>query len=192
MGGNNMDIKENYKEIIDRNKINFIKVKFDDELIKRITDLTNRVIEAKKGEFHHKVDGNKEFDRFYTGFLGEAAIEQVFGVETIDWSCGNSKKYNVPDLRKIGLEVGVKTSELYNFPIIFKENNYPQIINIRANNCIYICGLATVEVLNKYQDDKLILSPNLRKKGTKTGFYGFDSLISLKGINNINELRQLI
>ena len=41
----------------------------------------------------------------------------------------------------------------------------------------YICGLATVEVLNKYQSLDLILSPSLRKRGTKTGFYGFHKLI---------------
>ena len=53
---------------------------------------------------------------------------------------------------------------------------------------IYICGLAIVDVLNTYQDDKLILSPYLRKKGTKTGFYGFSSLIPLADVKDINEL----
>lgn len=178
-----------YKRIVGANKENYIRVKIDDDIIEKIKELTYRVVIEKQKEFHHKFDGNKEYKRFYTGFLGEAAIEKFFGINIIDWSYGDSKKYDVADLSKIGLKIGIKTSEVYNFPIIFKHNTYPQIINIRyGSNVIFICGLATVDILNCYQNDELILSPALRRKGTKTGFYGFNELISLKGITDINEL----
>ena len=37
---------------------------------------------------------------------------------------------------------------------------------------IYVCGLATVDVLNKYQSTGLIKNSKLKARNTKTGFMG--------------------
>lgn len=180
-----------YKDIVGRNKYKYLKVIINDKKIARIKQLVIAVINKKQLEPHHQIDKNKEFNRFYTGFLGEAAIEALLHTDKIiDWSCGNSNDYNVPDLLKIGINAGIKTADIYNFPVIFKKNTYPQIINIRYGyNTVFICGLATTNVLNTYQNDDLILSPFLRKRGTKTGFYGFDQLLSFN--NGLKKLQQV-
>lgn len=101
----------------------------------------------------------KKEKRIITGLLGKYALEQVLGIEIIDWSIGKSKDFNKPDIPEY--EVGIKTVEYGKFPIIFKKNDYPQIICIvkKDENTVYVCGLGEVDVLNEYQDDDLIISP---------------------------------
>lgn len=98
---------------------------------------------------------------------------------------------SIPDIP--GYRVGIKTVERDKFPIIFKDNSYPQIICIKStkyNNLIFVCGLATSNVLNNYQDDDLILDPNLRARGTKTGFYGFEQLVPIKSLNDLSTYKK--
>ena len=79
--------------------------------------------------------------------------------------------------------LNTKTVEKEKFPVIFRKSYKPEIIVVKQSDRVfYICGLATVEVLNKYQSIDLILSPSLRKRGTKTGFYGFHKLVRPDGI----------
>lgn len=122
----------------------------------------------------HQVDNQKEIKRNITGQMGELAVEKYLGIQFVDWSVGNSEKYNVPD---IGIKnVGVKTVEYGKMPVVLKNPGYPEIICVRKENTVYIAGLATPEILMKYQDDNLILDENLRKRNVKTGFYGFSEL----------------
>ena len=117
-------------------------------------------------------------------------MEKYFGVKFTDWSVGDSSVYNHADMSALGLNVGIKTSELYKFPVIHKKAYRPEFICIRrAYSTVIICGLATPEVLNACQDDSLILSPYLRQKGTKTGFYGFDRLITVRSLSEISDCR---
>lgn len=140
-------------------------------------------------QFVIKIDGKNEYKRYYTGMLGEAALEELLGIEIIDWTIGDSSNYHTPDIPN--LKIGIKTVEYGKFPIIFKSNYYPQIINIRTSkDTVFICGLATVETLNKYQSDDLIISPLLRKRGTKTGFYGFNELIPFKTLDELKKTRK--
>ena len=114
-----------------------------------------------------------------------------FHIHIIDWTIGYSGLYHIPDIP--GYRVGIKTVERDKFPIIFKDNSYPQIICIKStkyNNLIFVCGLATSNVLNNYQDDDLILDPNLRARGTKTGFYGFEQLVPIKSLNDLSTYKK--
>ena len=155
----------------------FKEIIVPDEKVDRINNLVGNVVKAKASEQHHKVDGNQENKRFYTGFLGEAAVEVLLGRDVIDWSVGNSRIYNVPDINIDGKKVGVKTVEHGKFPVIFVKNSYPQIICVKTDiNRVLICGLASQEILNKYQSSSLIIDPRLRNRGVKTGFYGFEYL----------------
>lgn len=121
----------------------------------------------------------------------QAALEKLFGIPIINWTIGYSGLYHIPDIP--GYRVGIKTVERDKFPIIFKDNSYPQIICIKStkyNNLIFVCGLATSNVLNNYQDDDLILDPNLRARGTKTGFYGFEQLVPIKSLNDLSTYKK--
>jgi len=177
-----------FKEYFYNNIDNYIKIVLTNDEINEINNIVNIVVPAKKDEAHHIIDGKNEYKRFTTGYYGEKAIEKFLNISFIRYSTGSSNLYNNPDIAD--LQIGIKTVEFGKFPIIFKHNKEPQIICIKYNtNTVYICGLATTSVLNKYQSDDLILSPLLKARGTKTGFYGFDYL---KTFSSLNELKQLI
>jgi len=154
--------------------------------LKKIDEFVLEVIRKKQDEQHHAIDFGHEEKRFRTGLMGECAIEQFYGCRFIDWSIGDSTEYNHADLIAAGADVGVKTSEMGNFPVIHKTAHRPELICIKKSDTeVIICGLATEEVLNKYQDDDLVKSELLAKRGTKTGFYGFSHLIK---VNTMEEL----
>jgi hypothetical protein len=169
---------------------NFALMKIENVDIKRIDDFIKRIRSEKKNEDHHKIDDRSFYQRFFTGTLGELALEKFLGIEGIvDWTVGDSVDYSRSDLKRIGLDVGVKTVRYGSFPIIFKKNFKDQIIMIRwKSNYVYICGLAKRNVLNKYQSDELINDNKLRERGIKTGFHGFEHLIQFK---NLDELKSI-
>jgi len=170
---------------------NAIKVTVDKDYITKIENHITELIEAKKKEKHHQNDNQNEFGRFFNGTLGEAALEKLLGIKIIDWTIGDSVNYNYPDIP--GYNVGIKTCSWGRFPIIFKKNRYPQIICvIDPNNKgdVYVCGLATPEILNTCGADELITSPQLKERGTKTGFYGFDFLIPIKSLDDLEKYRK--
>lgn len=153
------------------------KITLSDSDIMRLDAFVDLVINKKRGEYHHKVDGYNERKRWSTGIGGEIAIEKFLNKEFVDFSVGRSNDYHVPDLTSINIKAGVKTVEYGKFPIIFKKSYKPEIIVIKKNDRdFFICGLASVNVLNTYQSEDLVLSPSLISRGTKTGFYGFEHL----------------
>lgn len=168
---------------------NFKRVMLTQEEINDMQSLANQVSTAKSGEAHHQRDNHQELKRFTTGFLGELAMEKLLSIPIIDRKIGESSKYHHPDIP--GYRVGIKTVKYGKFPVIFKKNNYyPQIICIRGNSqgrddVIWICGLANQSVLGTYQDDALIVSPMLRQRGTKTGFYGFNALTKVESLTDL-------
>lgn len=179
----------NFVDEVVKCKPNMVYINLERKDLQKIDDFVRAVIERKSGEAHHIIDHGQEYKRFFTGMMGERAMEILFGVSFIDWSIGYSNDYNTADLRLLGYNVGIKTVELHKFPIIHKVAHRPELINIRrTEDTIILCGLATVDVLNEYQDDDLILSPALRRRGTKTGFYGFDKLQKVKTLSDIDHI----
>lgn len=180
-----------YDEYVTKYSDNFVRVIIEPDYVKHISSFVESLIAAKSKEEHHMRDRHNETKRFTTGFLGEAALEKLFGIEIIDWSIGYSGLYHNPDIP--GYSVGIKTVEKGKFPIIFKENHYPQIICIKSDrkeNLVFVCGLATPDILNDYQDNSLVLSPSLSARGTKTGFYGFQHLIQVASLNDIEAYKK--
>lgn len=181
-------MKDYVSEVV-KCKENMLYIKLPEETLQRIDAFVSEVIKVKETESHHLIDHGQEYKRFHTGLMGECALELLFDCKFIDWSVGNSNYYNSADLKALGLNVGVKTVELHKFPVIHKIAHRPELVCIKRNeNTVILCGLATISILNKYQDDELILSPYLRKRGTKTGFYGFEHLIKIASIEELREL----
>jgi hypothetical protein len=84
----------------------------------------------------------------------------------------------------------VKTVNFGVFPLVRKHSTHPEIICILwKKKWVYVCGIASADTLNRYQDDKLIIDERLRSRGVKSGFHGF---IGLKQFNNINQLKEII
>ena len=74
--------------------------------------------------------------------------------------------------------------------IIKKNPKNPEVICVKLNDDeIAVCGLATVDVMKNNSSLDLILDPFLKKKGTKTGFCGFEHLIPF---SNLDELKSII
>lgn len=162
----------------------FIKIIIPQEKLRKIDTFVELIVEKKLSEKQYQIDGRSMRQRYRTGLMGEAALEELLGVPIIDWSIGSSNYYNVPDLKSLGIRVGVKTVECYKFPLINKYNTYPQIINIRMNDCtVYICGLALPKDLNTYQDDRLVKDKRILLKNNKSAFWNFGCLHSLCMVN---------
>ena len=160
------------------------------EQITQIKDFVSIVLETKKKEQPHIVGSLKEEKRWYTGFAGEVALENFLGIKFTDFSVGNSENYNIPDMVKAGYNVGVKTVEYGKFPLIFKKSYKPEVIILKKNlSEFFICGLATLDVLDEMQSDSLIISPYLKARGTKTGFFGFQYL---QQFSNLKEFEALM
>jgi len=176
----------NYYEDVEKYKQYYILITLQENIISKAIDFATKKTEKKLNEFHHKIDGESEYKRALTGIKGELAVEQLLEKEFIDWSIGESQNYDKADLFPLGLNIGIKSVERGKFPIIHKKIKRPEIITIIYDwNNVLICGFASIPVLRKYQDDNLIIDPNLRKKGTKTGFYGFDFLQDFKSIKDL-------
>lgn len=176
----------NYEQDVAAYRHNYQPIFVNPQTESRLENLVAQVVATKATEPHHQKDPRKEAKRFMTGFMGEAALEQLLGISIIDWTVGDSSHYHKPDIP--GYRIGIKTVERGKYPIIFKHNTYPQIIcvkNLDVPHLVYVCGIASPEVLNRYQDDSLILSPYLRARGTKTGFYGFNQLIPLRSLADL-------
>lgn len=175
-----LDLKDLYQQRVSNHASNFIKVVLNPLELKYITDTANAIARSKLSETAYKKDGASVVKRYINGLKGEAAVGKFLKMQIINPDVGVSIDFDYPDIPGYG--VGVKTVDFGHFPIIPKANKYPQVICIchpsRAE-IVYICGLANVDTLNKYQHDDLILDPNLKAKGTKTGFWGFASLETL-------------
>lgn len=174
----------------------FVSVKISEKDIERSEQFANEVVSEKMKEQQHQKDSAKETKRWKTGTLGEFALEKLLDSpgQIVNWTVGKSAKYNVPDLQKLGLNIGIKSINSTDknstdclFPLTLKNPVRPEIIVIvRADGKgFFVCGLATVEVLKKYQDDKLKCIAN---NDLKTGFYGFEHLIPFKNLTELKEI----
>ncbi len=184
-------ISERYVNELAPHAVKFTKITVPASKTVKVNNFVSKIIRRKILEEGYAIDNGQMETRYRTGFTGEAALEEMLGVELIDWSVGDSQYYDVPDLKNIGLDVGIKTVEYGKFPVIHRRFLRPEIINIKmTDNTVYVCGLASVEVLQEYQDDELILSPKLREKGTKTGFFGFHALKQFCDTNDLQKILQ--
>ena len=180
-----------YEEYVSKYSDNFIRIVIDDEYAERIKEFANRIVKKKATEDHHLVDNRQELKRFTTGLMGEAALEKLFNMNIIDWTVGDSKDYHHPDVP--GYRVGIKSVEKWKFPIIFKHNWYPQIICIISDNIknlVFVCGMASPDVLNNYQSDNLVIDKKILERGSKTAFWGFPYLTPVKSLDDISRYKR--
>ena len=171
-----------FSEVISPLWNSFLEFNFTEEEITKAKNFSYRLIPEKDKEEGYRIDGEKKFKRNLTGRLGEMACEKYFGVEFCDWTIGKSKKFIEADLKKIGINAGIKTSDWYNFPMVPSNPEHPEVICLRQEYTSYICGWATVEDMKKYCNIELIKDEQCRAKGTKTAFYGFNFLKDLKDL----------
>lgn len=153
----------------------------------QIRAFVKKVIEKKRAEGgQYFTDPTSLAKRYYTGWCGESAVEKYIGKPFVDFSVGDSQSYYVPDLRSAGYEVGVKTVNKGDFPLLEipspSRPTTPQVIVVRSSKSeFHICGLATYEVVNDPTNFSplLVRSGGVLENGLKSAFYRFDKLTPL-------------
>lgn len=174
----------------------FIKVGLSKEEIAGVKWLANRIAFSKKDEKAYQEDGIGIAKRYFTGLVGEYAAVKVLNAwglskrYNFNQSVGASYDFNIPDLVEYGFGVGCKTCG-YGRNVKVKENEvYPEIISVYVDDnkvktenieaVVYICGIATPEVLNAYSSPDLITEDIIHNKdGKVTAKVGFDRLDKL-------------
>jgi len=126
---------------------------------------------------HYTADSNQIKSRSTRGYLGEAALENFLGMKFSDLDPMFSYSKNIPDLEPIGLRYGVKTNRPSNPFIIFKNSPYPEILITQSESSelkYHVLGLFPPSLLNHpdFTCDSLIYDDELKRRGTKTGFFG--------------------
>lgn len=152
----------------------FARILLTEEDVKKIDDLTNRMVAAKLAEEGRLQDNNGLYKRYNTGLTGERAIEKHLNMDFLDDAIGHSSTFAIADLKKAGYNIGVKCV-VYgeNFPLIQTHCIRPEIILFRhpKNKCLFMfCGLYTADILNTYQHRQLVKDPAV--SSAKNGFYG--------------------
>lgn len=140
----------------------FIPIHFFEDEIIHIRNFAKEVSQAKLKERHYQIDDGSMEKRFFTGFMGELAVSMILEGFKLDLSIGDSSKFNLPDISKHNL--GIKTVEWGKFPIVHKNPKRSEIINVLHKNTVYVCGIASVQVMKQHSSDDLILSAMLREK----------------------------
>jgi len=126
--------------------------------------------------------------RWKTGLGGEMALGKYLNEPFVNLNPKRGPFYVDATLNKLGLDVDITTAEVGKFPIIRKRPKYPSIIVIRAENYYYIAGLATADILDKYQLKQVDANGKTIKEA-KPVFYGFEHLIPFK---DKDELKKII
>ncbi len=172
----------------------WVKVEMSDVDINASYDFARKKAAAKMGEIVYQMDGAQLVERSVTGVMAEYAVQtylkSIIDIDDfVDTRIGVSKTFDVADIPQ--LNMGIKAVERGKIPVVPMKghNAYPQIICIVDKKTgirpiVYICGIATPNVMDTYQSDELILDQNLRARAVKSGFYGFghlESIDSLKG-----------
>jgi len=165
----------------------FPKVTLSENKDLQIRSFVKKVIEKKQSEGGQYFNDSKSLaKRYYTGWGGECAVEKHIGKSFVDFTIGDSHNYYVPDLRPAGYEVGVKTVNMGDFPLLRKpsasSSNTPQVIVLRETPLdFYICGLANYDVVNDPSNfsQLLVRSGGVLEVGNKSAFYRFDLLENL-------------
>jgi hypothetical protein len=171
----------NYNFVISR------VVLIDKESINKINGFVIALADAKIKEWHYAIDGNKLVKRLTTGLIGERALEIMLNIPIIDWTIGNSRSYNIPDIPSLG--IGVKTVEKGLYPLVSTKPKTPQIICVKDGpDRVVVCGLATIDMLKRYSNLDLVMDYRARMRGSKTGFYGLDKLLRFKDLSELEAL----
>lgn len=147
-----------------------------------LNELAEQIVNAK--QYEYVKDKRSLTKRILNGLYGELALEKYLGCKIIDWQVGDSSTFNHGDLSD--LDVGVKTVEYGKFPIIHLNPVRPEIILLKHELRFLVCGLYTVDVMNKFQSRDFILDPNVRK--SKTAFYGIPFYRSFKSISDLRKI----
>lgn len=183
-------LRDKFKQLGLRNNV---KVMFSEDEILMIKKDIELIIEEKQKEAVHKLDSSREFKRWFTGMLGELAVEKYLGVKFSDRTAGNSINYNIPDMQPCGYNIGIKSCRFPNFPVINRNINTPQIFVFILENPYraVITGIADVDVLKENlldrSNDDLVYAKSMLSR--KTAFSKIEKLKKIDSLADLDDYR---
>jgi hypothetical protein len=171
---------------------------------KKIWDATVPIAKRKLTEHEYKKDSKNLRARYFIGFIMERAIEKHYGLPPFsfcDITAGHNVDKNLPDMLKIGINVGIKGCQRNFFPLIPPNCGYANIVclidgwglddeNMILNRFrdVAILGLATPENIRKHTTDAFVWNQDAKRGDNgKSGFYGFDYLEPLPPLDELRK-----
>lgn len=153
------------------------------QLDPKINPHVEKRIQKKLGEFGYRKDKGSLDKRFRTGIVGEEAVQHYLNpnkeqdLNFVDYEVGDSNLFKQPDLRKIGIDCGVKSFSDTQSPLINRNIKKPQIIchveQTQDNYVVTIYGLFYPRDMKDNLDDELVKDNRVDLK-SKSGFNRFD------------------
>ena len=165
-----------------------VVVPLDELAILRADTFSRGMEQRKPNEKQYQDDGKNIKKRTGTGKKAELAVEQIIQETYTDDTIGDTSEHSHPDLKSLGMEIGVKGVTPPNFPVIFKKSKIPEIIAIVSPTYVKVLGVASVDNLNTFQWDDGIGDPNLRKKGYKTTFWNLETIMPFRSRKELEEI----
>ena len=169
------------------------KIYLSKEEIKPLEELALKIEEAKKAEPKYINDGENIYYRHIYGLYAEKAVEKMFNINFIDYTVGNSSKYDHGDLKNAGCPyVGVKGL------LIRKDKKTYHKVSRAAVKCeilvfiektddggliCYVPGLYTPDTLRKYTTRDGVEEEVTITKGNFHGVHDY------KKIHNYNYIK---
>ena len=165
-----------------------VDVPLDGHGILRADKFAQGMKQRKPKEKQYQSDGRNILKRADTGKKAELAVEQIIQETYTDDTISDTSEHSHPDLKSLGMEIGVKGVTPPNFPVIFKKSKIPEIIAIVFPTYVKVLGVASVDNLNTFQWDDGIGDPNLRKKGYKTTFWNLETIMPFRSRKELESL----
>ncbi|WP_047246932.1 hypothetical protein [Maribacter thermophilus] len=171
--------RENYTNIY----ISYTDIKKIEKAVMTTLNLTNLK------DLRDKFEGLKFYDSFTLKSFGVIALGNLLKIDLVNWDEIEPRNYEAI-VSIEGKLIDVINFEYGEFPVIDKKSSKPAIFACkRDKQNIWICGYASIEILDNNQDDKYIKGVMTRNIESKTTFTGFNKL---KYFSNIEELKELI
>ncbi|MCU0350618.1 MAG: hypothetical protein MUF43_07290 [Flavobacterium sp.] len=181
-------MREFLKEVF-VHKSNFKAIKISHSDKRKIQETALSLLNLKDlNQLRDRFEGALFYKRFTRELMAEIALEKYLSCEFIDWDAKGKIKDYPNEIKVKNIEIKITPFDFGEYPILIDENpQKPEIFCIKkAEDTIYICGIATKKILLENQK-KLNGIPMVL--GKKVGFIGFDKL---QRFENIEELYKIV
>lgn len=179
-----------WTDLFCREKDSYIKVEITDAEEQMLSKVAHRMESKQNTEYVYTFDNKGIGTRWLTGLVGEYAVSKqllewglIDKMPSFDLEQGLSSTYDTADLIKLGFNLGCKTAGTDRAALVKENETYPEVISVydKFQKVVYICGIATPDILKRYADLSLVTEEKVRAKAgsvaAKVGFNRFDKLI---------------
>lgn len=193
-------ISEAYNHFYGKQKENYVSIDITEDENQVVSEYATNVSDLRWGQPKFRgTSKEKLHDAFFLGGAAETVAGKLFGHEQSELEFdvgGNASDYCHSDLSCIGLNIGVKVSKYGLPPMVVRKELWKdgqcgdEIIctvyekdierdstgKIKRVKRVVVNGVATAEILKRYQSRDLIRNKSCEKYADRAGFYAFNHL----------------